>query len=188
MPLAAEWTHVWYHTLTHVWYHTLTATVCPCECMSAKSRIELHSSSSEEESTEQDPTGNLGERFRLLVRQVLRKAPLLFSSRMREISCETQNGASWGNNNWTTRNIQPKHVFIVTHKGAGSRDNLEFAQNKWISSKKYASPKCFRQQEMKIFQPSTVSTTSIRSACTAREIENSRGSFSSPSSICRCVC
>ena len=56
----------------------------------AEEEEESSRSSSEEESTEQDPTGNLGERFRLLVRQVLRKAPLLFSSRMREISCETQ--------------------------------------------------------------------------------------------------
>ena len=49
--------------------------------MSAKSQIELHSSPSEEERrvTEQDPTGNLNERFRLLVRQVLPKAPLNFS-------------------------------------------------------------------------------------------------------------
>ena len=39
--------------------------------MSAKSPIELHSSSIEKERSEQDPTGNLGERFRLLVRQVL---------------------------------------------------------------------------------------------------------------------
>ena len=44
--------------------------------MSARTRIELHSSSSSEEErtvTEQDPTVNLGERFRLLARQVLRR-------------------------------------------------------------------------------------------------------------------
>ena len=60
----------------HVWYHPPTATVCPCECMSARSRLELPSSSSEEErrvTDEQDTTGNLGERFRLLARQVLRR-------------------------------------------------------------------------------------------------------------------
>jgi hypothetical protein len=59
----------------HVWYHPPTASVCPCECMSARSRLELPSSSSEEERrvTEQDTTGNLGERFRLLARQVLRR-------------------------------------------------------------------------------------------------------------------
>ena len=59
----------------HVWYHPPTASVCSCECMSARSRLELPSSSSEEERrvTEQDTTGNLGERFRLLARQVLRR-------------------------------------------------------------------------------------------------------------------
>lgn len=44
--------------------------------MSARTRIELHSSSSSEEErtvTEQDPAVNLGERFRLLARQVLRR-------------------------------------------------------------------------------------------------------------------
>lgn len=117
------------------------------------------------------------------------KAPLLFSSRMRQMCCGAQNGASWGNINWTTRNIHPNHTFIVTPKGAGSRDNLEFAQNKWISSKKYTrwSPKCFQQQRMKMFRLSRVSTTSMRSACTARAMGNSRGSFSSPLSIYRCV-
>lgn len=50
--------------------------------MSARSRLELPSSSSEEERrvTEQDTTGNLGERFRLLARQVLRRRRY-FSSR-----------------------------------------------------------------------------------------------------------
>lgn len=107
----------------------------------------------------------------------------------RQMCCGAQNGTSWGNINWTTRNVHLNHIFIVTPKGAGSQDNLEFAQNKWISSKKYTrwSPKCFQQQRIKIFRLSRVSTTSMRSACTARAMGNSRGSFSSPLSICRCV-
>lgn len=117
------------------------------------------------------------------------KVPLLFSSRSVKCVAERKTVPPKAISNWTTRNVHLNHIFIVTPKGAGSQDNLEFAQNKWISSKKYTrwSPKCFQQQRIKIFRLSRVSTTSMRSACTARAMGNSRGSFSSPLSICRCV-